>query len=356
MRTQEDRLREIADAIREKEGSTEPIPAKDFAGRILALEMSRLPEGTHTINLQTNDPESGAVAGGGAVFDGAVITITAKPCDGHRFVAWQEGGRTVSEELEYTFTANRDMSLMGVFELGRPSRLPKGYTEVEYISNPDHTYIADFGLAANFLSGTRLELCIELLEIPTQNQTIIGNRYLYDVATSTSGVFETQSNLNVLWFKSSTALALQWGYSNSSPGGKVSTSIQLPSGYMRIIVDHPKSLFQINDVTEQLGSAGPSGQSVKSPSLFAYSYSYTLRPSYSSPTSSGNNQGEYPTNFKLYSLKAYASTKEETGELLCDYVPCVNAANVAGIYDLVAQAFFTSSEDGKAFTAGPAVQ
>ena len=44
--TQETRLREIADAIRVKEGSTEPIPANAFASRILALEMNRLPEGT----------------------------------------------------------------------------------------------------------------------------------------------------------------------------------------------------------------------------------------------------------------------------------------------------------------------
>ena len=35
MSTQETRLREIADAIREKEGSTEPIPANAFASRIL---------------------------------------------------------------------------------------------------------------------------------------------------------------------------------------------------------------------------------------------------------------------------------------------------------------------------------
>lgn len=356
MSIQETNLKAIADAIREKEGSTEPIPANAFASRISALEMSTLPEGTHTITLQASDPDGGTVAGGGIVFSGAIITIKAEPCAGHKFVSWQENGLTVCEDLEYKFTADRDVVLTGVFAFGRPSRLPKGYTEVEYISNPNYTYIADFGLNSNFLRGTRLEMAVELLETPVQSQAIIGNRYLYEVATSTSGSFQKRSNLNVLWFKPSTSLALQWGYSNSAPGGSASTSILLPSGRMNIVVDYPKALFSINDVVEQLKSFDPSGQNLGAPSLFAYNYSYTLRPSYSASTSSGTKQGEHPTNFKLYSLKVYASTEEETGELLCDYVPCVNADNAAGIYDLVAQEFFTTPEEGKVFEAGPAVQ
>lgn len=38
MSTQEGKLKAIADAIRQKEGTTEPIPADSFASRILALE------------------------------------------------------------------------------------------------------------------------------------------------------------------------------------------------------------------------------------------------------------------------------------------------------------------------------
>lgn len=38
MSTQEDKLKAIADAIREKEGSTGPIPANDFAERIRSLK------------------------------------------------------------------------------------------------------------------------------------------------------------------------------------------------------------------------------------------------------------------------------------------------------------------------------
>ena len=92
MSVQETRLREIADAIRAKEGSTEPIPANAFASRILALEMNRLPEGTHTINLQASDPEGGTVVGGGVASDGMTVTVNAEAADGYEFKGWQEDG------------------------------------------------------------------------------------------------------------------------------------------------------------------------------------------------------------------------------------------------------------------------
>lgn len=132
MSVQETRLREIADAIRAKEGSTEPIPANAFARRILALEMSRLPEGTHTINLQASDPEGGTVVGGGVASDGMTVTVNAEVENGYEFKGWQEDGETVNESKSYTFTVNGDRVLSAVFEV-KPSRLPEGYQELEYI-------------------------------------------------------------------------------------------------------------------------------------------------------------------------------------------------------------------------------
>lgn len=59
MSTQQERLAEIADAIREKEGSTAPIPANEFAERIRALTIgappTELPDGyTQLQYIQTN--------------------------------------------------------------------------------------------------------------------------------------------------------------------------------------------------------------------------------------------------------------------------------------------------------------
>ena len=117
MSVQETRLREIADAIRAKEGSTEPIPANTFASRILALEMSRLPEGTHTINLQASNPEGGTVVGGGVASDGMTVTAKAEVADRYIYTEWQENKETVSVDLQYTFPVRRSRNLVAVFSM-----------------------------------------------------------------------------------------------------------------------------------------------------------------------------------------------------------------------------------------------
>ena len=65
MSVQETKLKAIADAIRAKDGTTEPIPANDFADRILALETGgSLPDNVRTISLTADPPEGGTVSGG----------------------------------------------------------------------------------------------------------------------------------------------------------------------------------------------------------------------------------------------------------------------------------------------------
>ena len=115
MSVQETKLKAIADAIREKDGTTAPIPASDFPARILAL--SAAPEGLHTITVEASDPDGGTVSGGGMASDGMVLTVEATAGDGYEFSGWQEGGTTVSPNTTYTFTATMDRTLVAAFEV-----------------------------------------------------------------------------------------------------------------------------------------------------------------------------------------------------------------------------------------------
>lgn len=93
MSTQETKLREIADAIREKDGTTEPIPANDFPARIRAIETGgKLPDNVHTITLTADPPEGGTVSGGGVASDGMTVTVKAKAGEGYEFGGWKEEG------------------------------------------------------------------------------------------------------------------------------------------------------------------------------------------------------------------------------------------------------------------------
>lgn len=115
MSVQEENLAAIADAIREKEGSAEPIPAGEFAERILALPSSSLPEGVRIINVTSSDPEMGTVSGGGVASDGMMVTVTARGVNGNLFEEWQENQNAVSKEKEYTFPVTKDRELQALF-------------------------------------------------------------------------------------------------------------------------------------------------------------------------------------------------------------------------------------------------
>ena len=110
MSVQETKLTAIAEAIREKEGSTEPILASDFPERIRAI--STVPEGTYEINLSVSDPEGGTVKGGGLASEGMTITIGAEIAEGFLFDGWQEGGEVVSENKSITFQVTGDRNLI----------------------------------------------------------------------------------------------------------------------------------------------------------------------------------------------------------------------------------------------------
>ena len=118
MSVQEERLKAIADAIRQKEGSSDSIPANDFPARILALETGGLPDGTCTITLKSDPPEGGAVAGGGVASEGMIITVNAAPNEAgnYDFDSWKEGDAVVSQLPEFTFPVSGNRDLLAVFQ------------------------------------------------------------------------------------------------------------------------------------------------------------------------------------------------------------------------------------------------
>lgn len=141
MSIQEVNLNAIADAIREKDGSTEKIVAADFPARIRAIETGgKLPENMCTITVSSNDEEGGTVSGGGAVQKGMTVVVTANPLEsGYSFIGWYEGDQMLSNEPKYSFEVDGSKNLIGSFVYN--SRLPKGYTELEYITTQGGTSI-----------------------------------------------------------------------------------------------------------------------------------------------------------------------------------------------------------------------
>lgn len=62
------------------------------------------------------DPPYGGTAESVLAYKGESVTVKAVSRKGFEFSRWEEGGVTVSETAEYSFTADRDRELVAVFD------------------------------------------------------------------------------------------------------------------------------------------------------------------------------------------------------------------------------------------------
>ena len=108
-----DLFADVADAIREKNGTAEPIVANDFPARIRDIETG------YQIDLSVDPPDGGTVSGGGRASAGVNVTVTVAGDDvenGHAFSAWQENGVNVSKERAYSFSVENARSLTAIIK------------------------------------------------------------------------------------------------------------------------------------------------------------------------------------------------------------------------------------------------
>ncbi len=108
-------FQDLANAIREKDGTAEPIVASTFPARVRAIPAGGLPEGLRNINLTADPPEGGTVSGGGAAQDGMTVTVSAAKNEGYTFDGWKENGVNVFGGYDYTIQVERDINLLAAF-------------------------------------------------------------------------------------------------------------------------------------------------------------------------------------------------------------------------------------------------
>lgn len=114
MGIQEQNMTAIANAIREKEGSTAKIQASEFAQRILSI--NTIPSDVREINVTSSDTSIGSVSGGGYGSDGMKATISANSIGKAEFLGWKENGSLITEANPYTFTISKNMNIIGYFQ------------------------------------------------------------------------------------------------------------------------------------------------------------------------------------------------------------------------------------------------
>lgn len=277
---------------------------KAYLGETVVFDGSEPPVPTYTISLAIDPDGSGTVTGAGTYPAGETITVIAAPGDGYAFVGWQENGEVVSEDVAYSFSVTGDRTLTAVFAAN--SRLPVGYTEVEYIENATTSSYINTG---KYLANSDFTLIFSVA-------TLTANIFIVDTTSTTSGlrlrVYNKNGTLRA-WY-GSTALLLS---PQISAGQKVTLEGRS---------SNPGKLY-LNGTENAIN---PNSTNILLPSDVSYT-NQIIKYYYMAGTTSFGSTASY--NFEL--------------------IPCINPSGTVGFYDIKNNVFIGPKSGS--FIAGPAV-
>lgn len=267
---------------------------------------------TATATVSTNS--DGAVSVSSS--DGTVATATvASKTITVRSVNNKNGAATLTVRVAETETykaASTTVPVSATF-----SRLPDGYTELQYLESTGTQYI-DTNEQFDEEASYELAVAVTAHNISVNRVWgVIGNKY-WTLASSNYG--------QIMMY-----IGYDWG------GGKS--------------YDHRASTFSLNvKYVVTMTSL-----SISCPDLIFTSTStnQTLKRMDSVVLFGARESTSDSVNFKGFA-QIFSYKKMKNGQVLRDFVPAKNSSNVAGMYDLISNKFFTNNGTG-AFVMGPAV-
>ena len=203
-----------------------------------------------------------------------------------------------------------------IWPTAAPSRLPAGYTELEYIQASGSQYI-DLNIQLYATLNTNYDIAIKFnADTNNSNQATMFCCQDSDTSPWPGTFIRTRNTDNAIIGR------YIGGTAKDNKIGTTSNIIELP---VKTSPNKNVTNLNNNNSTHQYGTA-----------LFC-------------AFSGGTNTPARYCKGKLYYFKLFVN-----GSLVRDMVPCKNSNNVVGLYDLANNTFY-SSPNGNAFTAGPAI-
>lgn len=318
MSTQEERFAQIAAAIREKDGTTGPIKALDFAARIRAIPIGSGASDFAIPLVVTVDAGATVTAAHGETTvtatsgaDGTAALILTAP--GIWRVTADLGDKEKSTEIEVIdgYTAEFMLS----------SRLPVGYTELEYIHwEGTHT---SYILLENIHGFTDRISC----------KFYFDNVELSSLSTSSADVFIACSKYSSSYYFISLSIKKDKMLYSSLGGSSTNAGIVVAGTLFSFDLDFKNGKFTAN------------GQELKG-TRRNFEIGIVYKNIGGAPASD-----RYSAPGKFYSFKQYRND-----EIIHEYVPCINADGVCGIFDINTENFITNTHKTPTpVTPGPAV-
>lgn len=233
----------------------------------------------------------------------------------------------VAREVTALYAGDSNGVARRVFEVGPAGRLPAGYTEVEYIQNGTSAtqgYIPYIKMPGQ-TSAVKFEIKFSL-EQTAAYSSLITTVYGYKNSGTAQYGICVYNNQKIRYYRgSATAFS---NLANYSAGAIYNIAF---------------------DSTAKTAVVNGTALSVTTSTYWRTAVNYLF----------GRYNSSYSENSavraKVYSLKM----RDADGNLLLDFVPCIDPSGVVGMYDTVGGVFYkssnTSTNSNNKFIAGPAV-
>lgn len=210
-----------------------------------------------------------------------------------------------------------------VFTQRAPSRLPSGYTEVEYIESSGGAYIDTGQLPPNMLTT----MDVEPLEVNPSNA--VGDAQYF--------IWSFGRNLTV------TNQYYQYLFQWTGTGWRANTGVSSRSTEVTVLVDSdttPRRATIKLDFRNKLAYVDDISAATANNSAY-----------------SGNGIPAIRLLYKEMRAKLYSCLMENkyNNTTVREFVPCVDPSGVIGLYDLAEGKFYGNANTTGEFTAGPAV-
>lgn len=285
-----------------------------------------------TVTILPGLEGAGSVTGAGQYPHGTEVTISANKNPGFVFNGWLNvDGTVISLDAEYTFIITGDATFIADFE-AKQSRLPDGYTEVEYIESTGTQYI-NTGLS----SSVAIKTTMDVLPLPGggEKQSYFGLASGYQ-DTRNGGYY---CNFYILWHNSTSNLVSIQNTASKSKPDSTYNKINSFESDKRVIVtlDGLTKTASVDEDTykHNRDTGGSSGRIY----LLANFYDTKIY----------DSSYRWPMTARLFSCQMIRSTGT-----VRDFVPCINPEGEVGLYDLIQGAFYANAGTGE-FIAGSIV-